>query len=461
MRPAVRERIVRIATLLAGLIAGLLLGLCALAVPAHAQKRVALVVGINAYPNLASDKQLHNAVNDARTMRDALQGLGFTVVYGEDLTRHLLTEKLYEFTRQLGRDDTAFVFFAGHGVSFSGANYLLPSDIPAPSGAGAAEEGRLANRALAEAEIVRQIEAVGARLLVLVLDACRDNPLQIAGRTLGNSRGLQRVEFQTRGLMSIYSVFTRVFVEKLKIPGLDLRAVTVQTRREVHRIAETVGHEQVVAYYDTLLHGEVYLAGRPPEPSRPGPPPVDPAAQAWAEARNTTSIAVLEDFVRQFGGTTYGPTARARLEELRRQVPTWVRTLPSEGLYKFHVVFVWSNGQKALVGTGSKNVTSGKLKLWTGSRAIDCEFQDSLPDRILFNPYHNVNTDGVKGTGKGKCNDGTEYEYNWTMDGDGGGSARGKDKSGSALAFYWSTTSFEKITRIYNDVRGDGRNREQ
>src|SRR5262249_38180742 len=39
--------------------------------------------------------------------------------------------------------------------------------------------------------------------------------------------------------------------------------------------------------------------------------------EAWPIVQNTTSQAILEDFVRQFGTTIYGSLARARLEELR------------------------------------------------------------------------------------------------------------------------------------------------
>jgi formylglycine-generating enzyme required for sulfatase activity len=42
------------------------------------------------------------------------------------------------------------------------------------------------------------------------------------------------------------------------------------------------------------------------------------AAQAWGATQNTTSVAVLEDFIRQFGSTAYGSMARARLEELKK-----------------------------------------------------------------------------------------------------------------------------------------------
>ena len=261
-----------------GLIAALVF---AQADSAYAQKRVALVVGNNAYPQLAADKQLTNAISDARAMRDALQGLGFEVLYGENLDRRTLVDRLFDLTARLNKDDTALFFFAGHGVSFSGANYLLPSDVPAPRATGRAEEGRLAEQAIAETTIVERITATGARVAILVLDACRDNPLQAADRrSVGATRGLV-VNAPARGVFSIYSagfgqaaldrlgpddrhpnsVFTRVFIEKLKTPGLDLKAVATQTRNTVVEMVQKVGHDQFPAYYDQVIGGDIYLAG--------------------------------------------------------------------------------------------------------------------------------------------------------------------------------------------------------
>ena len=49
----------------------------------------------------------------------------------------------------------------------------------------------------------------------------------------------------------------------------------------------------------------------------PSAPALSEAAQAWAATKDTTSQAVLEDFIRQFGNTVYGSLAKARLEELK------------------------------------------------------------------------------------------------------------------------------------------------
>lgn len=47
--------------------------------PARAENKLAFVVGINAYPNLAPDAQLQRAVNVGEVVGDTLRSLGFTV----------------------------------------------------------------------------------------------------------------------------------------------------------------------------------------------------------------------------------------------------------------------------------------------------------------------------------------------------------------------------------------------
>jgi hypothetical protein len=71
-----------------------LLLLCLGVAPSYAEKRVALVVGNNVYPNLPRDQQLQKAVNDARAVGDALGKIGFAVIRGENLGRQVLVDKL-------------------------------------------------------------------------------------------------------------------------------------------------------------------------------------------------------------------------------------------------------------------------------------------------------------------------------------------------------------------------------
>src|SRR5215470_19780611 len=97
------------------------------AVPAHAAKRVALVVGNNEYKNVP---KLQKAVNDARTMGDTLKQLGFSVMVAENQTRQQFSQTLLAFDNTVEPGDTAFFFYAGHGFEIAGQNFLLPTDVP-------------------------------------------------------------------------------------------------------------------------------------------------------------------------------------------------------------------------------------------------------------------------------------------------------------------------------------------
>src|SRR3954453_11217809 len=104
--------------------------LLVLTAPAHAEKRVALVIGNNDYRNVP---KLQKAVNDARTMGETLKQLGFSVMVAENQTRQAFSQSLLAFDATIEKGDTAFFFFAGHGFEIAGQNFLLPTDVPAAS----------------------------------------------------------------------------------------------------------------------------------------------------------------------------------------------------------------------------------------------------------------------------------------------------------------------------------------
>jgi formylglycine-generating enzyme required for sulfatase activity/uncharacterized caspase-like protein len=324
---------------------GLLFVLAATAYPAFAENRVALVIGENVYRNLPDLQQLHNAVNDARAMKAALEALHFEVDIEENLDRAAFIDKLSDFGARLERDDIAFFFYAGHGVSFNGANYLLPSDIPAPQSTGRDEQDRLADQSIAEMRVLERIRKSGARLAVVVLDACRDNPLKDASdRSIGDQRGLEPPP-PVHGVLEIYSagpgqtaldgdandansVFTKAFVDKLRIPGLGLRDLAYKTQAEVYRLAAARGHDQFPVVSSQIISDEdIYLAGRPPAAVVPSP---DLAAGARQETFNAAIAAdtdvALRDFVEQYPSGQLADIARQRLARLAALTPAPVVT---------------------------------------------------------------------------------------------------------------------------------------
>lgn len=255
-----------------------------LATPAWAEKRVALVIGNDLYPNLPADRQLKKAANDATTVADALRSLGFDIVLGTNLGRQGMIDRLADFTSRLVPGDTAAVFYAGHGVAIAGVNYLVPSDVPTVN---EGAEARVRGASIAEPDVIAELQAKAVRVAFVVIDACRDNPFpRAAGRSIGNTRGLADAR-PARGIFTLYSagigqtaldqlgsndtahnsVFTRIFVEQLKRPELHLGDLAVEVRERVAALALTATdaggqaapHEQTPAYYDQTLGGRIFL----------------------------------------------------------------------------------------------------------------------------------------------------------------------------------------------------------
>ena len=240
-------------------------------------KRVALVVGIDRYDNLPAHQQLERAVADARTLATTLKELGFDVTAVENTGREGFYSAWTRFLGSVAPGDTAALFYAGHGIEMRGSNYLIPRDAPA------AEKGEivLRNGSLALATLLDDLEERKPGVSLVILDACRNNPFAVSGRSLGGTRGLVRVD-ERPGTLILYSagagqtaldkvpgrpdvansVFTHTLVPLLKAQGLSLIEVAIRTQREVDELARRAGHTQTPAFYSQLLQ-DVYLAGAP------------------------------------------------------------------------------------------------------------------------------------------------------------------------------------------------------
>jgi uncharacterized caspase-like protein len=96
--------------------------LCCLvfAAPAYAAKRVALVIGNNAYENVPA---LQKALNDSEAISQELAKLGFDVVSAENVGRRAMSRALVELESKIESGDTALIYFAGHGFAVDGTNY--------------------------------------------------------------------------------------------------------------------------------------------------------------------------------------------------------------------------------------------------------------------------------------------------------------------------------------------------
>jgi tetratricopeptide (TPR) repeat protein len=279
----------RIGTMSRWMVAAFLLCAGSLA-PAHAEKRVALVIGNSAYRTAPA---LRNPAADARLMSDTLLSLGFFVVGGGaelDLDRVGFDRALAQFGKALTGADVALLYYAGHGVETHGLNYLVPVD------AHPAAEGDVFAQTISLSDILDRLEKSGTRINLVLLDACRDNPFRDRG-VRSATGGLAQMPAPVGTLISFatqprsvaldgddgHSPYTRALVEAMQRPGAGL----FKTFNEVGLAVEKATHGQQLPWLSSSpIAGSFYFAGKPMAPEvSPTASPRDTPAPLVQEAR--------------------------------------------------------------------------------------------------------------------------------------------------------------------------------
>jgi len=197
--------------------------------------RSALVIGNSSY----TFAPLANPSHDASDIAQALRAAGFSVETVLDADKRSMLEALRHFGSTLAqRKGVGFFYYAGHGVQIAGENYLVPVDVKIESETGLKQS--IVNASAA----VDAMAAPGISLNIVVLDACRNNPLTPEG-----FRGLSRmdtsdhlfVSFSTKpgaealdgdGLNSPYAKHLAVAIGT---PHLNLESVFKETLKGVYR----------------------------------------------------------------------------------------------------------------------------------------------------------------------------------------------------------------------------------
>jgi uncharacterized caspase-like protein len=303
---------------------------------ASAEKRVALVIGNAAYKHAPA---LKNPKNDAEDMAVALKRLGFTVISGVDLDERGMAQKARDFSRALEGADVGLLFYAGHGLQAKGVNFLVPVDASLKA------EGDLEFETLSLDRLMKLMQTQ-ARVTLVMLDACRDNPLarglKSASRSGGVGTGLARVE-EAAGTMIAFSTqpgnvaldgtgrnspFTKALLTHIETPGASVSDVMIDVRKMV--MAET--GEKQVPWENSSLTGKFYFkpgaaittastgGAAPSTTQQPVQKEVLTVADRtvdhtfWTSVAGSNDPALYREYLTRFPNGTYAAIAQARLQ---------------------------------------------------------------------------------------------------------------------------------------------------
>src|ERR1700761_1085283 len=313
---------------------------------ALADKRVAFVVGNGAYKNVP---QLPNPATDAKTMASTLRNVGFDVVEGYNLTRDKMTEKLLEFGHKAEGADIAVFYYAGHGIAMNGTNYMLPIDADLKS------EADVKLGATINVDVTLDQTMQDAKVKLVFLDACRDNPFAAKMQTAKLSRGLTvnsglaamntgqgtLIAFATSpgqtaldGDKGTNSPFTRALVANITQPGVEIQQAMTKVRAQVND--ET--NKNQMPWGHTDLTGSVYLnpASLPAdtkadnkddsaqENNKADAPATTEAAPAsdmelefWRSVKDSKKVEELNAYVTNYPNGAFKPLALTRIAKLQ------------------------------------------------------------------------------------------------------------------------------------------------
>jgi uncharacterized caspase-like protein len=329
-------------------ICAMLLAVFALTAGTAQAKRVALVIANGRYANANA---LPNPPADARLIAASLKRAGFTSVDVQiDLGKTALEVALRNFGQSAEGADVALVYYAGHGIEAGGQNYLIPTDAKLERDRDLEIEATRLDTVLLMGE--------GAKLRLVVLDACRNNPfatkMQRTMRNRAVGRGLAAVEPEGETLV-VYaakagataadgeganSPFAEALAKRIVQPGLEISLLFRAVRDDV--LAKT-GRTQEPFTYGSLSGTAFYfVGGQAPAPVAQTvavqPPPVSAgpsfskeASEAlfWQGALSANTAPAYREYLRRYPAGEFAELARQNVVGLSRPKTATVAPTPT------------------------------------------------------------------------------------------------------------------------------------
>ena len=286
-----------------------------LGTPCLADKRVALVIGNGAYKNTAG---LSNPPNDAADVAEALKAIGFDVTLKVDVEKRQMDQAIAQFAREGKGADAVLFYYAGHGMQYGGRNYLMPVDAELQ------DEVSLRYEMVGFDDVKATIQ-LSPGIKIMVLDACRDNPLaerfvrsiSLSTRDVPMSRGFAPPE-KAQGMIIVYatqiddvaqdgisrnSPFSAAFLKEIREPGLEVGSMFRRIGADVY--AATNGRQS--PELSISMVPEYYLNQSETDQT------------IWARIRTRADFSTLKEFLSRYPDSFYAPDARALMDLLERE----------------------------------------------------------------------------------------------------------------------------------------------
>jgi hypothetical protein len=295
------------------------------ALPSVAEPRVALVIGNSDYG--AEMGKLPNPANDAALMAKTLKQVGFDVITVTNADQNKMKQAIKEFGRKLtsaGAQTTGLFFYAGHGLQFDGENYLIPVH------AAIEQEGDVDVEAIPASMVLKQMDFSGASVNIVILDACRNNPLARSMRSTGG--GLAEMKERPTGSFIAYSTapgqtavdgkgknspYTEALAAAILTPGAGIEDVFRNVRGKVLKVTD----QKQVPWDASSLTAPFYFMPGSANASKPvatTDTPSTPDEKYWDNVKDSKSAGDYEAYLKKYPDGEYADLAKSRIDELKQ-----------------------------------------------------------------------------------------------------------------------------------------------
>jgi formylglycine-generating enzyme required for sulfatase activity len=308
--------------------------LLTLGVEAQSGKRVALLIGNATYSG--SMTRLTNPPNDVAALRPALTQLGFQVAVVSNGDQKAMQRAIRTFGGDAKRAEVAFFYYSGHGMQANGENYLIPV------GAQIDKESDLAIEAVQLNGLMQQIEEANPQTAIVVLDACRDNPVSSSSRS--GSKGLSRIAQTPTNTYIAFAaqpgatatddgIFARSLAKFMVQPGVSVRGVFDKVAQAVQQHTnnkQRPRRDDGLSTDIVLARSTANAAGTNAAPTvvaglEPRRTPTDPQQiedEAWADAKRADTASAYEAYKTGFPKGRYVASANIALARIKNAALT-------------------------------------------------------------------------------------------------------------------------------------------
>ena len=220
-------------------------------------KTLALVIGNDSYYEKFT---LDNALNDANSIKQVFERLGYDVIYCENGDSSKIVELLTEFEEKIKNYDASLFYFAGHGFEVEGENFLAFTDCqidyPNPY--------HCKQTCILLTDLLNIYKKYSNKINIAIIDACRKSfdrggilatsPIQAPKGTLiafstSPNEGASDVGFEGN------SIFTGALLQYIGRERLSVEELFKKVRKTVYNLSSG----KQTSWEHTSLIGDFYF----------------------------------------------------------------------------------------------------------------------------------------------------------------------------------------------------------